>query len=74
MDWRRKNDDPMEWHRHRINPVLWEVLSTRAGRFAPKPVLRELELWRANKETYMARRPIWSPDKKIRPPWEDGSP
>jgi hypothetical protein len=71
-DWRRKNDDPMEWHRHRIHPVLWEVLSTKAGRFAPKPVMRELELWRANQETYMARRPIWSPDKKMRPPWEDG--
>jgi len=70
MDRRAKAEDPMEWHRHRIHPLLWEALSTKAGRGAPKPVGRELECWLAGKERYMARRPPWSQDKTDIPPWE----
>jgi hypothetical protein len=70
MDRRPVPNDPMEWHRHRISPVLWEALATRPGRSAPRNVRRELELWGASKERYLARRPPWSPDKNAKPPWE----
>ncbi len=69
MDKRPGSADPMEWHRHRIHPVLWAALGTRAGRAAPKRVLRDLESWTAKKTEYLARRPPWSQDKRVRPPW-----
>lgn len=69
IDKRKTSTDPMEWHRHRIHPALWGALTPRAGRGAPKKVLRELALWQARKNDYMARRPPWSQDKRARPPW-----
>ena len=69
VDKRGHSTDPMEWHRHRIHPALWGALATRAGRGAPKKVLRELALWQAKKDDYMARRPPWSQDKRAKPPW-----
>ena len=64
-EWRR---DPMEWHRHRIHPLLWEAL---AGARLPTqdPVARELRVFEAGRETYLARRPAWS-QTGARPPWE----
>lgn len=64
-------DDPMEWHRHRIQPLLWEVLEqTRGGRKAFDPVCKELRAWQQRREEYLARRPVYSPVGD-RPDWEE---
>ena len=62
-------DDPMEWHRHRIHPELWTALEG-APNGGLKEVTKELKKWRARKEHYLARRPIWSQDKKNIAPWK----
>lgn len=63
--------DPMEWHRHRIHPLLWEALGTSSGRHAARdPVQRELRAWQARRGEYLARRPHWSPVAGSRPPWQ----
>mgnify|MGYP001386350588 CR=1 FL=1 len=60
--------DPMEWHRHRVHPLLWGALDE--GRLASgDPVRRELLAWEAGRAVYLARRPIWS-QSGSRPPWE----
>jgi hypothetical protein len=61
--------DPMEWHRHRIHPELWKALedSLNAG---STQVTNEFNTWRARKELYLARRPVWSQDKENIPPWK----
>src|SRR4029079_12273461 len=42
---------PMEWHRHRIHPLLWEALdATAADEGTSDPVQRELKLWQANRD------------------------
>ena len=62
-------DDPMEWHRHRIHPSLWQALeAARAGR-ANDPVRKELKAWQARKDEYLARRPKWSQVEEFAPPW-----
>ena len=58
--------DPLEWHRHRIHPVLWEALAAGPG---PNDVARrELEAWRARHAEYLARRPVFSQSDTV-PPW-----
>ena len=48
---RRQPDDPMEWHRHRIHPLLWEALDgAQAGGGSNDPVYKELKSWQAKKE------------------------
>jgi hypothetical protein len=66
VDPRRNIEDPMEWHRHRVHPLLWNALETDG---ASKRVRRELEHWQQNRGKYLARRPIWSKDESNRPPW-----
>lgn len=66
MDPRENGEDPMEWHRHRIHPLLWKALETDG---AAKGVRRELSSWQANRGKYLARRPVWSKDPDNRPPW-----
>jgi hypothetical protein len=68
MDPRGDEDDPMEWHRHRVHPLLWKALNGAKG-VSPK-VARELTKWREGRGKYLARRPRWSNDEKHRPPWE----
>jgi hypothetical protein len=66
-----RTEDPMEWHRHRIHPLLWESLERApqsAG--AGNRVTAELKAWQLRKEEYLARRPIWSQLKNSTPPWE----
>lgn len=63
--------DPMEWHRHRVHPVLWEAMAKSAsGWKASDPVRKELEAWREKQDECLARRPIFSPvgDKPV---WEE---
>jgi hypothetical protein len=68
MDPRDSKDDPMEWHRHRIHPLLWKALEAVNG--ASKPVRQELTAWQQDRKKYLARRPLWSQDRNNRPPWE----
>jgi len=53
--------DPMEWHRHRIHPVLWKSLEKQSRLRASDPVARELSAWKARRQEYLARRPSFSP-------------
>jgi hypothetical protein len=63
--------DPMEWHRHRIHPLLWEALDgAQAGLRSNDPVHKELKSWQAKREEYLDRRPIYS-QADLTPPWED---
>jgi hypothetical protein len=64
-------NDPMEWHRHRIQPLLWKVLEqTRSSLKASDPVCKELKAWQQRREDYLARRPIYSPVGDV-PDWDD---
>jgi hypothetical protein len=65
-----RHEDPMEWHRHRIHPVLWQSLVDAPSGDAADPVNKELAAWQADHEKYLARRPIWSQLSDSRPPWE----
>jgi hypothetical protein len=70
FDPRGSEGDPMEWHRHRIHPVLWAAVEAGPDCVSPA-VGREFAAWRARKNEYSARRPIWSQDKSNTPPWEE---
>jgi hypothetical protein len=51
----------MEWHRHRVHPILWTALESESR--APKRhdvARRELASWQADRETYLGRRPPFS--------------
>jgi hypothetical protein len=69
MDPRPRNDDPMEWHRHRIHPLLWKALEGRDNNTAD-PVLKELRVWQVRREEYLARRPQFS-QLDPTPPWAE---
>jgi len=49
----------MEWHRHRVHPLLWGALSGTSLK-SGDPVKRELEAFQAKSDEYLARRPQWS--------------
>ena len=63
-----ETSDPMEWHRHRVHPVIWKALEGCRLR-ASDPVARELAAFRRGRATYLARRPVFSQDPRNRPPW-----
>jgi len=65
-----RHDDPMEWHRHRIHPVLWQALVDAPSGGASDPVNKELTAWSADQDKYLARRPVWSQLRDSPPPWE----
>jgi len=64
------DDDPMEWHRHRIHPVLWQALMDAPSGDVIDPVNKELAAWQAEQEKYLARRPVWTQLSDSPPPWE----
>jgi len=64
-----RRDDPMEWHRHRIHPVLWKALLDAPSSDASDPVNKELTAWQEEQKKYLARRPIWSQIRDAPPPW-----
>jgi hypothetical protein len=70
MDRRKDQSDPMEWHRHRIHPELWAALANAPDLPRAGEIRREVKAWRAKKELYLGRRPIWSQDENNIPPWE----
>ena len=62
--------DPMESHRHRIHPVLWQALERERGVLAKaRDVRAEWKAWSEDTKKYLARRPVWSVTD-LRPPWE----
>ena len=66
-------NDPMEWHRHRIHPLLWEALDgAQTDDGSNDRVHKELKSWHAKKEDYLDRRPMYS-QADLTPPWEDNS-
>jgi hypothetical protein len=67
MDPRAEARDPMEWHRHRIHPVLWNALET-SGLAPTDPAQREHAAWRLHRRRYLTRRPMWSQLDPV-PPW-----
>jgi len=61
--------DPMEWHRHRVHPLLWQaLLAAPEALSAEDPVRSELETYQRHRERYLGRRPIYSLNKTP-PPW-----
>lgn len=62
--------DPMEWHRHRIHPLLWNALAAEKGGHSERDVpQREYRLFLADKDRLLARRPAWSIGKSTAP-WD----
>ncbi len=72
VDPRGSMTDPMEWHRHRVHPLLWRAIedAPSAGT-SSDPVHREWTAWQSRREEYLARRPEWSPIEGSLPPWEE---
>lgn len=70
VDTRVSDDDAMEWHRHRIHPVLWNALEKTEKGTKADPVREELEAWKENQKKYLSRRPVFSPVGDP-PPWEE---
>lgn len=65
------DEDAMEWHRHRVSPVLWQALKADPAVLADDdPVRNELQHYLADPDRYLTRRPAWSPVADERPPWE----
>lgn len=67
-DPRGASGDPMEWHRHRVHPLLWASLQ-QIKLAAGDPVRRELKAWEARRSELEARRPVFSQVGE-RPPWD----
>ncbi len=68
-----RTEDPMCWHRHRVLPILWSAIGNPRARLKLKPsdpVRRELEAWKADRESYLKRRPVFSPTG-TKPPWRE---
>jgi hypothetical protein len=71
MDPRGSRGDPMDAHRHRIHPLLWQALMTDRAALSGE-LARELAAFEQVPERWLARRPIWSPlDEPA--PWEPDS-
>lgn len=60
--------DPMEWHRHRVHPFLWEALAAAKLKDGD-PAVRELRAFEARRDEYLARRPVFS-QTGTKAPWE----
>jgi len=68
-DPRKDVGDPMDAHRHRVHPFLWEALASQPDVMDGKPeVRREHERFSREREEHLALRPTWSPADD-EPPW-----
>ncbi len=57
------DSDVMEWHRHRVQPLLWSILQAEPEAIAGKEdaaIRAELGRFRLDPERYLTRRPPWS--------------
>lgn len=65
-----ESSDPMQWHRHRIQPLLFDALGSDKGPTSERDIpQRELRKFLADKARLVARRPKWSVGKDLAP-WE----
>lgn len=65
--------DPMQWHRHRIHPLLWDALALDKGPTSERDIpQREVRKFQAQKEQILLRRPVWSVGKG-EAPWDSVS-
>lgn len=63
--------DPMDAHRHRVHPLLWQALAhDDASKNDSDVVGRQLRAFNADVDGHLARRPQWSQDETAIPPWE----
>jgi hypothetical protein len=69
---RAAEHDPMEWHRHRVHPVLRRALLGAGGLAPADPARRELDAFMRAKDSYLARRPRFSHSDDP-PPWGDAA-
>jgi hypothetical protein len=61
-DPRKRQGDPMLWHRHRVHPEIWKSLAAAETSMPRRCVaLRELDSFRADKKRYSSMRPKFSP-------------
>ncbi len=68
VDPRGTEGDPMDAHRHRVHPLLWEALAH--GRApADDPAARELARFHEDPKGYLKKRPQFSQVGAV-PPWE----
>lgn len=64
--------DVMEWHRHRVHPILWHVLGADPSVLSSdedEPLRRELARFRSDPDRYLTRRPTWS-IRHLPEPWQ----
>ncbi len=64
--------DPMEWHRHRVHPILWQVLKADPAVLASdedEPLRREVARFHVDPDRYLTRRPTWSL-RNLPEPWQ----
>lgn len=57
------DSDVMEWHRHRVLPLLWSVLQAEPEVIAgpgDAAIRREVSRFRLDPERYLTRRPAWA--------------
>jgi hypothetical protein len=61
--------DPMDAHRHRVHPFLWDALTQQSDALDGAPaVRRELKKFQDAREEHLGMRPPWSPADD-EPPW-----
>jgi hypothetical protein len=69
MDPRRDGGNPLDAHRHRVHPFLWDALSAQPDAMNGRPdVRREHAQFVAEREEHLGLRPGWSPAED-EPPW-----
>jgi hypothetical protein len=69
MDPRSDGGDPMDAHRHRVHPFLWDALSAQPDAMnGHVEVRREHATFVAGREEHLGLRPGWSPAED-EPPW-----
>lgn len=55
--------DPMEWHRHRVHPILWQALKADPETLAAaedEALRQEVARFHLDPDRYLTRRPTWS--------------
>ena len=68
VDPRGSDADPMDAHRHRIHPLLWEALKDEKGT-TPDAAAAELRRFLEDPAGHLSKRPVFSQVGEV-PPWE----
>ena len=62
----------MEWHRHRIHPLLWQALEA-PGTDPRDPIQQERNVWLARERHYLRTAADLVAAEDIAPPWHSTS-